>query len=258
MPREYGQEFPERPLMSTLSDLLGIAHFSTSRGSTVRTDFLRAVAVGLGADPEGLVKDDLIRLVWEATNRRPMPADRLSPGGTVTNRVLQDLVDGVLEHGAGAAPPAPADDDLFSEVADVFDPESLGDERTRRLLEMAQREGRDRFRTDVLDAYGSACALTGTSVPAVLDAAHIAPYRGKAYNVVPNGLCLRKDVHSLFDRGMLAVHERTYEVLLAPVLHGTEYEVLSRGTMRMPRSKVDRPSVPALRAHRLWAGLDLD
>src|SRR6478735_7062289 len=120
MPREYGQEFPERPLMSTLSDLLGIAHFSTSRGSTVRTDFLRAVAEALGADPQGLGKDDLIRLVWETTNRRPMPADRLSPGGTVTNRVLQDVVDGVLEHGAGAAPPAPAEEALFSEIADVF------------------------------------------------------------------------------------------------------------------------------------------
>lgn len=263
MPREFGQEFPERPLMSTLSDLLAIPHFSTSKGSTVRTDFLRAVAAALGVPTEGLIKDQLIRAIWEGANRRRMPEDRLSPGSTVTNLVLQEVVDGVLQHGIGPTPPPPgapgADDtELFDQLAGVFDPEGLGDERTRRLVQMAQREGSNKFRTAVLDAYGSQCAITGVAVPAVLEAAHISPYRGRRFNVVPNGLCLRSDIHSLFDRGMVAVHEATYEVLLAPILAASDYGALGSASLRMPRLKSDRPSVPALRAHRLWAGLGDD
>ena len=262
MARQYGKEFPERPLMSTLSDLLGIPHFSTARGSTVRTDFLQAVGAALGVPSRGLTKDELIRAVWEGSNRRRMPEDRFSPGGTVTNRVLQEIIDGILDHGLAAIPATPPndvhqdEDALFEDVAGAFDPAGLEDERTRRLAEMARREGRNRFRTAGVEAYGARCAVTDTAVPAVLDAAHIAPYRGQRFNVVPNGLCLRRDIHSLFDRGMLAVHEHTHQILLTPVLLETDYEVLGTRTLRMPRLKSDRPSVPALRAHRLWAGLD--
>lgn len=47
--------------MAVLSDLLGIRHFTTSNGSTVRSDFLRAVAVRLGVpEPERLKKDPLL------------------------------------------------------------------------------------------------------------------------------------------------------------------------------------------------------
>lgn len=251
MSREYGQEFPERPLMSTLSDLLGIPHFSTSRGSTVRTDFLRRVAQALGVDQPGVVKEDLIRHVWEAANEADMPDDRLSNGGTVTNLVLQEIIDGILIH--GKTPQANAAKQTESDAEEKFDPAGLGDTRERRLVEIAQREGRDRFRTLVLNAYGSKCAITGTSVPAVLDAAHIVPYRGNAHNVVSNGLCLRRDVHGLFDRGMIAVDEGSHEVITARILRGTEYGHL--GLLRLPQLKTDRPSNEALRAHRVWANL---
>ena len=39
--------YPERQLMAVISDLLGIPHFTTSNGSTVRADFLQAVAARL-------------------------------------------------------------------------------------------------------------------------------------------------------------------------------------------------------------------
>ncbi|WP_155378796.1 hypothetical protein [Cellulomonas sp. JZ18] len=52
MAKEYGVEYPERALMAVLSDLLGIPHFTTSRGSTVRSDFLKAVLVALGESPK--------------------------------------------------------------------------------------------------------------------------------------------------------------------------------------------------------------
>jgi len=43
--------------MATISDLLGIPHFTTARGSTVRRDFLEAVGVALGT-PRRVIPDD--------------------------------------------------------------------------------------------------------------------------------------------------------------------------------------------------------
>lgn len=246
--------------MSTLSDLLGIPHFTTARGSTVRRDFLEAVAVRLGVVPGGTDKDGLIRLVWEAAQGRPMPDDRWSVGGTVTNLVLQEILDGVLSGRVTGIAPAPARGEESqvaagsSAAVEEFDPAGFADERTRRLIEVAQREGQDSFRTKVLEAYGVACAVTATRVPSVLQAAHIAPYRGVAFNVVPNGLCLRADVHVLFDRGAIAIHERTMRLLVKPHLRDSPYWDLQDQEVARPRSVADRPSVPALRGHRLWAG----
>lgn len=262
MARAYGQEFPERPLMSTLSDLLGIAHFTTSRGSTVRRDFLDALAEALGESPVGLDKDGVIRVSWEAAQRRTMPSDRLSPGGTVTNRVLQEIVDGILKHGVGQSPPASSappeseHSELMDVVAEIFDPATLGDERTRRLVEQAQREGQNTFRTAVLDAYGDRCAISESVTAMTLQAAHIAPYKGPRYNVIANGLCLRADLHILFDRGAMAIHEDTMEVLVKRHALGPEYDFLQGARLRPPHLKRNRPSVPALRGHRLWAGFD--
>lgn len=88
-------EFPERPLMGEISDLLQIEHFTTAAGSTVRRDFLEAVACALGLDPHGLAKDDLVAAIWKAACGSPMPEDRLSRGGTVTNRVLEEILEGL-------------------------------------------------------------------------------------------------------------------------------------------------------------------
>ena len=249
MPRQYGVEFAERPLMSTLSDLLGIPHFTTSRGSTVRRDFLLAMAYAMGiVVPSGTQKDELIRLVWERANQYRMPDDRLSVGGTVTNAVLQEIVDGVTRNGIVGDVP------IDSPHGD--DPLSLQDERRRSVREAAVREGQNRFRIDVLTAYRSRCAVTAADVPAVLEAAHIEPYRGPRSNLVSNGLCLRRDIHALFDRGLLAIHERHYEVLLNPVLVASNvYSQLEGVRIDVPTLVSHAPNRAALRAHRLWAAL---
>ncbi|WP_195849120.1 HNH endonuclease [Arsenicicoccus cauae] len=260
MAREYGRDYPERREMATLSDLLGIPHFTASNGGTVRKDFLLAVAERLGVPgAEFMSKRDLIRATWEAAQRSPMPDSKFSPGDTVTNEVLRDIHDGVARHGVpGEAPPAPpAPSSLLPEDDDLpeFDPTVLGDERTRRLIETAQREAQDQFRSAILDAYGGRCAITGFDEVATLQAAHIAPYRGRSYNHLQNGICLRADVHVLFDRGAIAVHESSLEVLVKPHLWASSYaDVLRDRTLMGPLRQRDRPSVPALRGHRLWAG----
>ena len=248
------QQFPERALMSTLSDLLGIEHFTTSNGGTVRRDFLQAVADALGIrDARTLpTKDALITAIWEAAQGAEMPATLLSRGGTVTNRVLQDVIDGVIEndlvgHTSSPAAAAEAPDDSAASTTDFS---NLEDERRRVVRESAIREGQAGFRTRVLEAYGTACAITATDVPAALDAAHIAPYSGPQSNEVANGICMRLDIHRMFDRGMLAVHEDSRKVMLGAVLQSSTYQTLDGSMMRVPTKRSDQPSRAALEAHR--------
>ena len=104
--------------MAVLSDLLGIPHFTTSRGSTVRRDFLQAAAVALGvpvATVQGMAtKDDVLALVVQTATDAPMDPDLVSVGGTVTNQALQTIVDAVTRYGVPGRLVVPA-----TEVNDV-------------------------------------------------------------------------------------------------------------------------------------------
>ena len=255
MPRTYGEEFPERALMGVISDLLQIDHFTTARGSTVRKDFLVTVALGLGvpsASIEGLTKDEVLALVVERATRRPASSSTYSPGATVKNDVLQEIVDGIVANDLQAAilEPGPEQDVTFGTPE-----QELADLRTRHLMLALVREGQSRFRNLLLEAYSERCAVTETDAPEALDAAHIRPYSGPPGNVVTNGLLLRADIHRLFDRGALAIDEETMRVSLRPSLLATTYADLEGKKLRLPRRLRDRPSKEALRGHRLWAGL---
>ncbi|MGO1738109.1 MAG: HNH endonuclease [Actinomycetaceae bacterium] len=246
--------------MAVLSDLLGIPHFTTSRGSTVRRDFLVEVGRALGVRDSALSgsrKDEVLGLAVEAATGRPMDATLLSAGATVTNQALQVIIDGVIEHGVRGRLDAQATpiEELAEERAEEFDPSGMADERTRQLARVARREGQDRFRTALLDAYGARCAISGYDAPAVLEAAHIYPHRGRWTNVVANGLLLRADLHRLFDRGAIAVDESSYAILVKPDLRVTDYEWLVDRSLRRPRRTDQSPSTRALREHREWAGL---
>ncbi len=253
MARRFGEEFPERELMSVLSDLLGVPHFTTARGSTVRRDFLDAVAHALGVvSTVGLRKDEVLRACVEAATRQPMPPALLSRGATVTNRALQAVVDGVVQHGrpgnslrTASKAPEPSG----------FDPADVTDERDRRLVALAARQGHH-FRAAVVAAYDARCALTGSDAVEALEAVHITPYKGPATSLVGNGILLRTDVRALWDRGSLAVHETTHTVLVKPHLLATCYQDLADAPVdHLPRRLADRPAVVALRDHRQWCGL---
>lgn len=70
---------------------------------------------------------------------------------------------------------------------------------------VAPRLGQGGFRVVVTEAYHRRCAVTGEKVLPVLDAAHIKPYASEGPNDVRNGILLRQDIHTLFDRGYLTV-----------------------------------------------------
>ena len=67
------------------------------------------------------------------------------------------------------------------------------------------RLGQQSFKAVVLDSYHRRCAISGTHIPPVLQAAHIRPVTRGGEHRLDNGLLLRSDVHTLFDRGYLGV-----------------------------------------------------
>lgn len=67
------------------------------------------------------------------------------------------------------------------------------------------RLGQGAFRVLVTDAYSRKCAISGEKTLPVLEAAHIQPYAEDGPHRISNGLLLRSDLHTLFDRGYLTV-----------------------------------------------------
>lgn len=67
------------------------------------------------------------------------------------------------------------------------------------------RLGQGAFRVVVTDAYQRRCAITGESTLPVLEASHIRPVSADGPHDVRNGLLLRSDMHTLFDKGLLTV-----------------------------------------------------
>lgn len=141
------------------------------------------------------------------------------------------------------------------QVQEVFDPTNLEDGRKRTLASIVRRQGQSQFRTQLLARYNGRCAVSGCTVEAVLEAAHIIPYLGQKTNHTTNGLILRSDIHSLFDLGLIAVDSKSMTVLVSPALDGTEYESHRGKALLLPAMKQGRPTPSALDRHRKESGL---
>lgn len=67
------------------------------------------------------------------------------------------------------------------------------------------RIGQGAFKVLIADAYQRRCAITGEKTLPVLEAAHIKPYNLEGPHAINNGLLLRRDFHTLFDRGYITI-----------------------------------------------------
>jgi putative restriction endonuclease len=115
------------------------------------------------------------------------------------------------------------------------------------------RLGQGAFRVIVTDVYKRRCALTNSHVLHVLDAAHIKPYSLSGSHSPNNGLLLRQDVHTLFDRGYLTVtpdyHVEVSHRLKEEFDNGKEYYALQGKTILLPDAATFRPSPEQLEWH---------
>lgn len=129
-----------------------------------------------------------------------------------------------------------------------FDASNLVDARLRAMKAIAIRRGQPAFRSSLLRAYAGACCVSGCTTSAVLEAAHILPYRGDHTNHVTNGLLLRADLHTLFDLGLLSITPSSYAIVVADELRNTEYFELHGARLRLPDDIQCWPDDGALRS----------
>ncbi|WP_298991819.1 HNH endonuclease [uncultured Pseudokineococcus sp.] len=81
------------------------------------------------------------------------------------------------------------------------------------------RLGQGAFRRSLIQRFGSLCALTGPAPLHALEAAHLYSYAETGEHRAGGGLLLRKDVHRLFDLGLLALQPDRRSVSVHPDLH---------------------------------------
>lgn len=81
-------------------------------------------------------------------------------------------------------------------------------ERAARFAKVAVRPDQQAFRRRVFLAHQGACVVTGCTIPAVLDAAHRQGRDWKlGHNSAADGLLLRKDIHALYDAGLVSIDD---------------------------------------------------
>jgi putative restriction endonuclease len=115
------------------------------------------------------------------------------------------------------------------------------------------RLGQQSFKAVVLDSYHRRCAISGTHIPPVLQAAHIRPVAEGGEHRLDNGLLLRSDIHTLFDRGYLGVDPQ-HRLLVSPRLradfsNGDQLYAKAGQVIDLPEHRADRPRREFLEWH---------
>jgi hypothetical protein len=123
-------------------------------------------------------------------------------------------------------------------------------ELERVLREVRLRLGQGVFREMLVAAYKGRCAVTRCDAVEALEAAHIDPYSSVASNSAANGILLRADIHTLFDRNLVAIHPDSLTLVIAPKIAKSAYGQLRQSTLAVPESLDSRPDSDALK--RRW------
>ena len=115
------------------------------------------------------------------------------------------------------------------------------------------RIGQQAFKAVVAENYRHHCAITGNKVRPVLQAAHILPVASGGVHRVDNGLLLRSDVHTLFDRGYLGI-DLKHRLRVSPALReqfgNGDWFYQREGTrIDLPEHRADRPNREFLEWH---------
>ncbi|CRI65844.1 Restriction endonuclease [Thiocapsa sp. KS1] len=116
------------------------------------------------------------------------------------------------------------------------------------------RLGQGGFRVLVLDEYERRCSITGERTLPVLEAAHIRPYSDNGPHEISNGLLLRSDLHTLFDRGYMTVTSNLrVEVsrrIREEFSNGRDYYALHGKELKVfPSTPSNRPNPEFLKWH---------
>jgi putative restriction endonuclease len=115
------------------------------------------------------------------------------------------------------------------------------------------RLGQGAFRMLVTDVYERKCAVTQGKVLPALDVAHIRPYADGGEHRISNGLLLRRDIHTLLDRGYVTIEPSLRFIVSNCVKtefnNGEEYRRLHGKMIIVPENPRLRPDAGLLDWH---------
>ena len=140
-------------------------------------------------------------------------------------------------------------EELSQDERDLFVDYDGTDERRVATVRQVRREQQGRFRDELLKAYAGRCAISGTNVPEVLQAAHINPYRGRRSQIVSNGILLRADLHLLYDAHLISVEPDSLEVAMGERLSNTTYLQYNARKLYRPTKEALAPNRDLLAVH---------
>lgn len=139
-------------------------------------------------------------------------------------------------------------------VGEAYQPPVGAAEKVTR--QVRERPGQAKFRRTLKLAYGHRCCISGCSVPEVLEGAHIDAYQCDASDHIQNGLLLRADLHTLFDRHLIAIDPDTMRIHVAKSAQGEAgYVEWHDVTLQVPSDPTHHPDQKALlRRWQKWRG----
>lgn len=178
------------------------------------------------------------------------PSDWLAPPPDFSRNIVQgktyDLAAGpgrVLWEAIGAGLLRVSPRVLAESVGPMYGPPAL----------VRQRLGQGTFRVIVTEVYRRRCAITGEKTLPVLQAAHIRPVSDGGAHQIVNGILLRSDLHTLFDRGYVTIAP-DYRVHVSRRLkvdfeNGGDYRKLEGSNLLLPGRTDYRPDPHLLEWH---------
>ncbi|WP_423463373.1 HNH endonuclease [Promicromonospora sp. MS192] len=153
-----------------------------------------------------LTKDELLRFVlkrgsFNSIREIDWPAFQQALTGTTAERAVRRV--------AGRSPDLswPAASEPHVELVHGF----------RHSL-VRVRRGQQKFRAHIFSSQGNVCAFTGAAPSRVLEAGHLYSYAQLGQHVEHGGLMLRRDIHRLFDDGLISVDPGRLRIDVAPEL----------------------------------------
>jgi putative restriction endonuclease len=138
-------------------------------------------------------------------------------------------------------------------AAAVHEPQAVFETRSDQPTLVYPRLGQGSFRLLVTDLYQRRCVVTGERTLPVLQASHIKSIEAGGPHDPRNGLLLRSDLHTLFDRGYVTVTpDLNFEVgrrIKDEFKNGRDYYALHGRRLAAPSNPVCVPSREYLEWH---------
>lgn len=141
-------------------------------------------------------------------------------------------------------------DRLQQDLSDIEARHATPAQATMRHALIQARLGQGRYRVDILDLWGEACAVTGCKIKAILTASHAmawADSNDKQRLDPSNGLPLIANLDRLFDKHLISFEPDTGDMLVSKALSNDERALV--GVPAPLRMKPSRTQAVYLRHH---------